>query len=139
MYKHFVEGTYVTAGKLKEVKAFEAEFDLEEGKTSLARAIIQNGLIKDWARKNLDNFATIRTCQIVDSQEVDGQADNPELEQLLKDATELGCMPINYSSYRTDVTRKKELKTAITKKRKKIAEFELKQGKKPEAGVEDYV
>ena len=56
MFKVKVEGEYVVSGKLKELKYYEAEFDLEEGEESMARAIIQNGLINDYMRKNVEGY-----------------------------------------------------------------------------------
>lgn len=136
MFKVKVEGEYVSSGKLKDIKFYEAEFEMEEGDVGKARAIIQNGLIRDYLRKNVDGYGRWRTCQVVGVEEVKGKEaeGDTELHALLLEATELECIPPSYNSYGDDKLRKKALTEAIKKKKVRVANYNKKTGKAAKAG-----
>ena len=130
MYKWTAIGQYITAGKLKGTQDYEEVFELEEGNLSKARAIIQNGLLSDRLRKK-DNYYRWRTCQLLEEPEKEvGTSEDPELEKLLSEATERGCIPINLNSIGNNKLKKQELKAAIKKSKEALEKHNKKKGKK---------
>lgn len=138
MNKWIAYGEYVTAGKLQQIESYEESFDLGEDRLPYARAIIQNGLITDRLRKSKKNFHRVQTCQIQDDPEsVEGKGDI-ELEKLLAESTDLGCIPPGYGLLGSDKLRKDSLSAAITAKKARVKKLLKKQGKSPK-GDGDWV
>lgn len=136
MYRITVEGEYITAGKFKQIEWYEEIFEIVTGEEGNARAIIQNGLITDRLRRTHKNFGRWRTCQVSSIEKMSEKdtgkvitdlvdaAQEPkevsELQQLIAEASNLGCMPANYSSYKSNKVRKTQLKNALTAKKARI-------------------
>ena len=133
MFKHTVEGEYVLSGKLTQIEYFETTFTLEEANPSVARSIIQNGLLEDKMRKEFKNFKRVRTSQIVKTEKVEDEKaksdTDVELEKLLAEAGNLGCVPVNYTSYKSDDMRKRQLAIAIKRRHDRQAKADKAAGK----------
>jgi len=123
MYKWKAYGDYVVSGKLAQIDYFETVFELEEDREAYARAIIQNGLLQDQLKKEIPNFKRWRECHVKLIEKIsktEEASTDPEIEKLLIEATELGCLPPNYHSYKSDAARKRRLKEAVEKKKASI-------------------
>jgi len=125
MFKVKVSGTYVLSGKISEIDYYEAEFELNEGREAYARAIIQNdGMLDRFLEKSKEypKYKRWRTCQIESIDEIEGKVgtDNAEVETLIVEATELGCIPANFKSFKKPMSKIKVLSEAIKKKKERI-------------------
>lgn len=139
MFRHTVEGEFITQGKMATTRYYEATVDLEIEDVAVARGVIQNGLITDILRRKEENFKRVRTCQIVKTEKIEDSKDqkaeadsgdvDPDVAKLLAEATELGCVPVNYASYGDDKTRKLQLTNAINRKIKRMEKQDAKDGK----------
>lgn len=130
MFKVTVAGNYVTTGRIAQIEYYEASFELAEGQESLARAIIQNsGIIDDHLRKTKKNFKRWQTCGIIQIEELKdkkAKEEDKELEELLIEATNLGCIPSTYKRLVNTEPKKKALVDAIERKKKRIEKAKAK-------------
>lgn len=131
MFKITVSGNYVISGKLAQIDEYETSFIMSEGREAEARAIIQNsGMLDERLRKEKKNYKRWRTCNVTNIEEAkDGSSKDvdQELDVLLVDATELGCIPTTYKRLASNVTRKKALQEAIKKKKSRIKKAKAKR------------
>lgn len=97
----------------------------DEHKLSYARSIIQNGLIIDALKEKFPDYKASRECQVESIEPAEGKSSiDPEVQELLTEATKLGCVPINYSTYKSDASRKRRLREALEAMKKKIEKAE---------------
>jgi len=123
MHKVITYGKYLVkaengAIEMEEFEDLEFILDLseypDEHKIGYARSIIQNGLITDTLKREDKRYKAIRECQVESVEPVEGESSiDPEIQALLTEATELGCVPPNYSTYKSDASRKRRLKEAL--------------------------
>lgn len=123
MHKITCYGTYLTktaSGTIEQEEYEGVEFNLdlsaypEEHKTSMARSIIHNTLIADALKKKDKGYKSFRECQIEEITPVDGDSSlDPEIQELLDEAISKGCVPPNYSTYKSDPARKRRLREAL--------------------------
>jgi hypothetical protein len=129
-YEYTVEGEYITTdGGLDE---YSAKFVLDESNEDVARAIIQNTLIHTHLRKDSKrkDYKRWKTCQVEECKPVDKDSDiSVEMQDLISEATDLGCMPPNFNAIKKDDLKIKKLKEAIKLKKKRIKDDEEKNKK----------
>ena len=100
----------------------------EEHKISQARSLIQNGLIIDALKAKYKNYKSVRECQVESITPVEAESSiDPEVQEMLSRATNLGCVPANYSTYKSDASRKRRLREALAAMDKKIEKEKAKQ------------
>lgn len=134
MYDYDVEGQYITTDKNARLKPFEAQFTLREKNKDIARAIIQNGIVKDYLKENNEDYRSLRTCQVFEA----GKTKNTEatideeMETLLAEASQNGVIPITLDEYGKR-GKKEALKTAVDKN-KKAKKKAAEKKKKAEKG-----
>lgn len=135
MFRVKVSGKYYLTGKLSEIDYYEAEFELNEGRESYARAIIQDsGILDTFLLKSPEckKYKRWQTCQVVSIKEIkDKEIDKEakEVEELLVEAIELACVPTTYKRFRSDTARKMALTEALEKKKARIEKDKAKQRK----------
>jgi len=121
------------AVELEEFEGLEFILDLsqypDEHKIGYARSIIQNGLIIDKLKSMDKNYKSTRECQVESIEPVKNKESSidSELQDLLTEATELGCVPPNYPTYKTDASRKRRLREALAKMHKLIEKAKEKK------------
>ena len=139
MFKYTVEGNAIVGSKIKQLKWYEAEFELAEECQGMALSIIQNTLIKPYLLKTIDDCRGFHTCTIQKREAVAGDLSDEdlELEQLIAEATELSCLPETLSGYEDTKGKAKLIKGAITRRKNKLKKLEeAKDGIKDEGYVE---
>jgi hypothetical protein len=101
---------------------FETEFLLSDSVKDVhqARSIIQAGLLHEKLMKDVPQYKNWRECQVVSLETTDAKADTSELEQLLLQCSEAGCVPENLSSYASDASKVKALSKALDRHEARI-------------------
>lgn len=111
-----VEGEVVTKdGRGAAIEFFEEKFVLSDGVKTLeqARSVIRKGLITERLMKKVKNFKHVRTMQVVEFEESKEEAEQSEVDDLLLEATQKGCVPENLDRYTKPEDKVKVLKKAI--------------------------
>jgi hypothetical protein len=122
--KAMVEGEVVLKdGNTTDIHFYEEEFILDDAVKTLAqaRSIIQGGLINERLRRNMPNFRRVRTCQVIEFGETTEKPEASDLDKLLIEATELGCMPENIDNYKRPDYKIKALERAVQKAKERKA------------------
>lgn len=108
------------------IKFYSEEVELSDSiKTrGEAMSVLHNGLGGDLLRPKFDGFRRMRTCDVThieSTKQKSGKSkDQLEYEDLLSEATKLGCVPENLGMYELGASRNKALSGAIDKFRKRL-------------------
>lgn len=102
---------------------FETEFLLSDSVQDVhqARAIIHAGLLHEKLLKDVPQYKHWRECQVTSLETTDAKADTSELEQLLLQCSEAGCVPENLASYASEASKTKALAKALDRHEKRVA------------------
>ena len=123
------EGEVVTVdGKRSTVNYYSEEFVMSDKveTASQARSMLQAGLISERLREKVVGFRRVRTCQVVSFEDTDLAAASGEFDEVLLEATELGCVPEGFERYGTTESKVRALRTAIVRhKERKVDADEL--------------
>lgn len=132
--KAVAEGEYLerNASGTLDIVPYSEEFLLDDAieDKHQARQIIKRGLIIDRLSKQ-KNFKRVRTCQVISFENSAEKAENSELDQLLTEAAQRECIPVNINNYRRPDYKIKALRDAIEKDK------ERKAAPKEKSNVED--
>ena len=139
-YKAIVEGEVMVRNSagITELDFYEESFFLDDSIDSegVARQIIRKGLLTDRLSKKVKGFRRVRTCQIVGLEKTSDKAENSDLDKLLTEAVNLGCVPTNIDNYRRPDYKLKALQKAIDNEK---ARQEKLKGKKSNVQDMGYI
>lgn len=128
--KALVEGEYLerNASGTLDIVPFSAEFYLDDSVVDRhqARQIIKRGLLTDRLSKE-KNFKRVRTCQVVSFDDSVEDAENSDLDQLLTQAAQLDCIPVNINNYKRPDYKIKALRDAVEKAKARLAQPKKKE------------
>lgn len=125
-----VEGEVVVVeNNAKSVEFYECEFILADSVESIdqARQLIQAGKITEYLKRNHKGFKRWRTCQVVELKSVPEKPESEELDGLMIQAQNLGCLPDNIDNYKRPDYKLKAVEKSIAAHKSREAKKKAKK------------